>query len=66
MVEVEEDFIRDKFNLYGLARKFKAERYEQCLKMITAAYTPTSEDLANEEFLELNQDASDLYGLIHA
>ena len=34
--------------------------------MIMATYTPTSEDLANEAFLELNQDASDLYGLIHA
>jgi len=34
--------------------------------MIRSSYTPTSEDLANEEFLELNQEASDLYGLIHA
>lgn len=34
--------------------------------MIVSQTTPTSEDLANEEFLDLNQDASDLYGLIHA
>jgi len=34
--------------------------------MIVSNRCPTSEDLANEEFLELNQDASDLYGLIHA
>jgi casein kinase II subunit beta len=54
LVEVDEDFIKDKFNLYGLARKFKPERYEQCLKMILATYTPTSEDMANEEFMELN------------
>jgi casein kinase II subunit beta len=34
--------------------------------MIISNNTPTSEDLQNEEFLELNQEASDLYGLIHA
>ena len=34
--------------------------------MIRSTYTPTAEDLASEEFLELNQEASDLYGLIHA
>ena len=34
--------------------------------MLLSNYTPTSQDLQNEEFLELNQDASDLYGLIHA
>jgi len=35
------------------------------MKMILSA-SPTQEELANEEFLELNQTASDLYGLIHA
>ena len=34
--------------------------------MILSTYTPTSEDFQNDEFLELNQEASDLYGLIHA
>lgn len=34
--------------------------------MILSNYSPTEEDLQNEEFLELNQEASDLYGLIHA
>jgi len=28
--------------------------------------SPSSEELANEEFLELNQVASDLYGIIHS
>jgi len=27
---------------------------------------PTEEELQNEEFLALNSEASDLYGLIHA
>lgn len=34
--------------------------------MILSSYTPTSDDLQNDDFLELNQEASDLYGLIHA
>ena len=34
--------------------------------MILSNYSPTEEDLQNEDFLELNQEASDLYGLIHA
>ena len=35
------------------------------IKMILST-SPTSEELANEEFLELNQIASDFYGLIHS
>lgn len=33
--------------------------------MILSASAPNEEDLADEAFLELNQEASDLYGLIH-
>ena len=34
--------------------------------MILSNYSPTEEDIQNEDFLELNQEASDLYGLIHS
>ena len=34
--------------------------------MILSPHAPTEEDLTDEHFLELNQDASDLYGLIHS
>ena len=34
--------------------------------MILAETAPTPEELANEAYLELNQDASDLYGLLHS
>lgn len=37
----------------------------QLIKMILSV-APTQEELANEEFLELNQIASDLYGIIHS
>jgi hypothetical protein len=33
--------------------------------MILSPYAPNEEDLNDENFLELNQEASDLYGLIH-
>jgi len=42
------------------------EKFKQCLKMILSPQSPGEEDLADEQFLELNQDASDLYGLIHS
>ena len=34
--------------------------------MILSSMAPNEEDLADEHFLELNQEASDLYGLIHS
>lgn len=66
LVEIEEEYIKDSFNLYGLKKRFKTDRYNTCIKMILSNYSPTEEDLQNEEFLELNQEASDLYGLIHS
>nr|AKJ66200.1 casein kinase II beta-3 [Euplotes octocarinatus] len=66
LLEIEEDYIKDYFNLFGLKKRFKTDRYSTCLKMILSNYSPTEEDLQNEEFLELNQEASDLYGLIHS
>lgn len=34
--------------------------------MILSAETPDDEDLEDERFLEIYQEATDLYGLIHA
>jgi hypothetical protein len=36
------------------------------MRMILAPQAPNEEDLADEAFLELNQESSDLYGLIHS
>lgn len=36
------------------------------MKIILAENRPTEDDLSDETFVELNQEASDLYGLIHA
>lgn len=66
LVEIDEDYIKDSFNLYGLQSHFPKEKFKQCIKMILSPNVPQEEDLNDEHFLELNQDASDLYGLIHA
>ena len=66
MVEVDEEYIRDPFNLHGLQSSIAKDKFKQCVKMILASTGPNEEDLADEQFLELNQEASDLYGLIHA
>ena len=34
--------------------------------MISSLQCPNEKDLADEEFMELNQESSELYGLIHA
>ena len=64
LVEIDEEFIKDSFNLYGLRKKFNKDRYEYAraksspcsalIKMILSNYSPNEEDLQNEEFLELN------------
>ena len=63
-LEIDEDYIRDQFNLYGL--RAKIPRYSEALDMILSPESPDEEDLHDEAFLELYQSASDLYGLTHA
>jgi len=62
--EVEEEYIRDNFNLYGLRNRFQF--YDHALEMILSSEAPDEDDLADSEFLEIYRDASDLYGLIHS
>lgn len=40
-------------------------RYKQAMKLLMSNKVPGEEDLQSQKFLEINQDASDLYGLIH-
>ena len=61
---MDEDFITDSFNLFGL--KALIPRYDEALEMILSPDTPESEDLKNQNFLDLYQLSMDLYGLIHA
>lgn len=46
LVEVEKDFIKDKFNLIGLKSFMPSkERYKECLRLILSHKVPNEEDL---------------------
>ncbi|KAM3139753.1 hypothetical protein pb186bvf_008211 [Paramecium bursaria] len=62
--EIDEFFIADQFNLYGLKQSF--DHFEEALQMILSPNTPSEEDLEDDQFLELYNEASELYGLLHA
>lgn len=71
-VEVERDFIIDKFNLINLREQvgnpppISKERLKAALKLIMSERVPSEEDLQNAKFLELNQDAFDVYNRLHS
>mmetsp|Transcript_20168 Transcript_20168/g.37560 ORF Transcript_20168/g.37560 Transcript_20168/m.37560 type:complete len:185 (+) Transcript_20168:8677-9231(+) len=64
MTEVDEEYIRDNFNLYGLRSRFP--HFTDALELILSAESPDEDDLKDEQYLELLQEATDLFGLIHA
>mmetsp|Transcript_38357 Transcript_38357/g.90154 ORF Transcript_38357/g.90154 Transcript_38357/m.90154 type:complete len:221 (-) Transcript_38357:189-851(-) len=64
LAEVEEDYIRDHFNLYGLRGQFAS--YDQSLEMILSTEAPEEEEFSDPEFLDIYRGAVDLYGLVHA
>jgi casein kinase II subunit beta len=63
LLEVDEEFIRDNFNLYGLRQMF--HYYDHALEMILEPESPDEEDLQDNDYAEIYKDASELYGLIH-
>jgi hypothetical protein len=46
--------------------KLPKSRLSLCRALMNRQHGPTDEELQNEQFLALNQDTSDMYGLIHA
>jgi len=45
-LEIDREFILDKFNLIGLKKLFKSkERFKECLKLLLSKKIPTEEDL---------------------
>lgn len=54
LTEIDEDYIKDQFNLYGLQALFPKDKFKTCIKMILSPLAPNEEDLADEQFLELN------------
>ncbi len=63
---VDEEFIRDPFNLHGLHTSIPKHKFKTCMRMILSPQAPNEDDLNEEAFLELNQESSDLYGLLHS
>jgi len=64
LCEVDEDYIKDAFNLYGLKPKF--QQYDLAMEMILSNDPPTEEELEDARLHQVYQEAADLYGLIHA
>lgn len=62
LVEVDEAYIRDQFNLCGL----KSMKNYNCAMDMILGNAPTDEVFMDAPFLELYRSAQDLYGLIHA
>ena len=62
--EVDEEYIRDNFNLHGLREK--VQHFNEAMHMLLNSESPDSDDLNDQNFLEIYQSAMDLYGLIHA
>jgi len=57
IVEVDEEYIRDPFNLYGLKSQLpnvSTDKFKDLLKMILQPAAPNEEDLADDQFLEQN------------
>jgi casein kinase II subunit beta len=54
LVEIDEEFVKDSFNLYGLQSTFPKDKFKACQKMILSPSAPNEEDLGDEHFLELN------------
>ena len=63
LLEIDEDYIRDSFNLYGLRPLF--QYYEHALEMILDPDAPNDEDLRDHNYTEIFREAAELYGAIH-
>ena len=63
-VEVDDDYIRDTFNLYGL--RSRVRYYDLALDQILGGEAPDEDDVETPRFMEIYKDATELYGLIHA
>ncbi len=67
LVKIDPEYIADEFNLIELKKTFPEKgRYSECLKLLKSKKAPSQLELNDEAYMQLNQDTSDLYGLIHS
>ena len=64
LMEIDKEFLEDKSNLLQIKREFKG-KFSESMRLINSTKIPLDDDLQNQKLLELIQDASDLYGLLH-
>ena len=64
LAEIPEDYFQDSSNLYGL--KSKIPNYSEALSQIVSGVAPNEKALQSEQFLDLYQFCTDLYGLAHS
>jgi casein kinase II subunit beta len=62
--KVDREYIEDPFNLYGLKKNFL--NYDEALQMIINDDIPTSKDHDDQNYMNVYQEAVDLYGMVHA
>lgn len=72
MVEVERDFLVDKFNHIKLRETcgnpppMNKKRFKEAMRLILSDKVPSDDELQSQKYLELNADAFDIYGKLHA
>ena len=71
LVSVQSSFIKDTMNMIcindsTLGLQIDKKKLSECFRLLLSKTQPSEEDLQNEVFLQLNQDTSDLFTLIHA
>lgn len=69
VLQIPREFLKDKFNLVCLGDQIQSnlsqKRVAQCYQLICDGKAPTQDDLASQEYLQMSQEASEMYGLIH-
>lgn len=64
LCEVDYDYVRDSFNLYGL--KSKVKNFDRAMEMVLGIELPDGGDLMESETMDVFRSATDLYGLVHS
>ena len=64
--EIDEEYIVNSFNLYGIKHKIETDKLKDCLDLILSPTNPTESDMQDSNFLQISQEATEVYGMIHA
>jgi len=65
LIEVEEEYIKNKFNLFNIGKGLTPQKINEVLSLILSPYIPNEQEMHENAFMQLNQLACDIYGQIH-